>query len=367
MNNGKNRQGLAAAAALAFGVLVLAVPEAAARGFAGGTALCLQSVLPALFPFFVVCELLTAAPPPAALLRPIQRVLGLESAEIARALLLSWVGGYAVCARLAGQLYGAGRITRRDAALLQVLGCCSGPGFVIGCVGGALLGNVRLGVVLYAAQIGANLGAGAVCQLLFHIVGANIVRPLAVSDGGGLSGKAQPRQLDGRTMFAPTDCTREVSGRSKVLSPTRCGESLLAEGTKGLPQAISSAVTSSLSVCGCVVFFRIVGAVLLAVLPLPPTAVSAALEVSAGCADFAALGGAAYRPRLLVFSRAVHLVLLQLLVRVCAQLLPGSVTACSTLAARVLPVFRLPPDAAAAGFVFLCAALYKARQSLYNK
>ena len=77
--------------------------------------------------------------------------------------------------------------------------------------------------------------------------------------------------------------------------------------------------------------------------------------------------GAAYRPRLLVFSRAVHLVLLQLLVRMCAQLLPGSVTACSTLAARVLPVFRLPPDAAAAGFVFLCAALYKARQSIYNK
>lgn len=394
MNNGKNRQGLAAAAALAFGVLVLAVPEAATRGFAGGTALCLQSVLPALFPFFVVCELLTAAPPPAVLLRPMQRVLGLESAETARALLLSWVGGYAVCARLAGQLYGAGRITRRDAALLQVLGCCSGPGFVIGCVGGALLGNVRLGVVLYAAQIGANLGAGAVCQLLSHIVGANIVRP---SSWRGCAFPERPLTSETarvRTMFAPTDCTREVSGRSKVLSPTRCGGSHLAEGAKGLPQAISSAVTSSLSVCGCVVFFRIVGAVLLAVLPLPPTAVSAALEVSAGCADFAALGGAAalygccaclsvlgvsvwaqlrlfagaaYRPRLLVFSRAVHLVLLQLLVRVCAQLLPGSVTACSTLAARVLPVFRLPPDAAAAGFVFLCAALYKARQSIYNK
>lgn len=393
MNNGKNRQGLAAAAALAFGVLVLAVPEAATRGFAGGTALCLQSVLPALFPFFVVCELLTAAPPLAVLLRPMQRVLGLESAETARALLLSWVGGYAVCARLAGQLYGAGRITRRDAALLQVLGCCSGPGFVIGCVGGALLGNVRLGVVLYAAQIGANLGAGAVCQLLSHIVGANIVRP---SSWRGCAFPERPLTSETarvRTMFAPTDCTREVSGRSKVLSPTRCGGSLLAEGAKGLPQAISSAVTSSLSVCGCVVFFRIVGAVLLAVLPLPPTVVSAALEVSAGCADFAVLGGAAalygccaclsvlgvsvwaqlrlfagaaYRPRLLVFSRAVHLVLLQLLVRVCAQLLPGSVTACSTLAARVLPVFRLPPDAAAAGFVFLCAALYKARQSLYN-
>ena len=75
MNNGKNRQGLAAAAALAFGVLVLAVPEAAARGFAGGTALCLQSVLPALFPLFVVCELLTFAPPPAVLLRPMQHCM----------------------------------------------------------------------------------------------------------------------------------------------------------------------------------------------------------------------------------------------------------------------------------------------------
>lgn len=257
MNNGKNRQGLAAAAALAFGVLVLAVPEAATRGFAGGTALCLQSVLPALFPFFVVCELLTAAPPPAVLLRPMQRVLGLESVETARALLLSWVGGYAVCARLAGQLYGAGRITRRDAALLQVLGCCSGPGFVIGCVGGALLGNVRLGVVLYAALGGAAALYG--CCACLSVLGVSVWAQLR--------------------LFA----------------------------------------------------------------------------------------GAAYRPRLLVFSRAVHLVLLQLLVRVCALLLPGSVTACSTLAARVLPVFRLPPDAAAAGFVFLCAALYKARQSLYNK
>ena len=372
MNIGKNRQGITAAAALAFGALVLAVPKAAARGFAGGTALCLQSVLPALFPFFVVCELLTAAPPPAVLLRPVQRVLGLESAETARALLLSWVGGYAVCARLAGQLYGAGRITRRDAALLQVLGCCSGPGFVIGCVGGALLGNVRLGVVLYAAQIGANLGAGAVLTCL------------------PLRGRC-PEGVEGENLAI----VRNASGNGKVLSPTRCGGSPLAEGAKGtLPQAISSAVSSSLSVCGCVVFFRIVGAVLLAVLPVPSAAVSAALEVSAGCADFAALGGAAalygccaclsvlgvsvwaqlrlfagmaYRPRLLLASRAVHLVLLQLLVRVCVQLLPGSVTACGTLAARVLPVFRLPPDAAAAGFVFLCTALYKVRQSLYNK
>ena len=361
MNLRSVRPWLTAGAAAVFGALVLAAPQAAAAGFASGTALCLQSVLPALFPFFVVCELLTTAPPPRFLLRPLQKVLGFQSAEAAQAVVLSWVGGYAVCARLAGQLYGAGRISRRDAALLQVLGCCSGPGFVVGCVGGLLLDNVRLGVLLYAAQIGANLGAGCA---LFMAVSVGAV-------GENLS------------------MTQNVSDNGKALSP-----SPLAEGGKGLPAAISSAVTSSLSVCGCVVFFRVAGAVLRAVLPVPAAVVGMALEVSAGCADWAALGGraalygccaclsvlgvsvwaqmqlfagAAFCPRTLLCSRAVHFVLLQGIMHLCVRLLPGAVTACSTLSPRVVPLVRLPPDAALAGFAFLCAALYKARQNLYNK
>lgn len=365
MNLRSVRPWLTAGAAV-FGALVLAAPQAAAAGFASGTALCLQSVLPALFPFFVVCELLTTAPLPRFLLRPLQKVLGFQSAEAAQAVVLSWVGGYAVCARLAGQLYGAGRISRRDAALLQVLGCCSGPGFVVGCVGGLLLDNVRLGVLLYAAQIGANLGAG--CALF-----------VAVSVGAV-----------GENLFM----TQNVSDSGKALSPNRCGGSSLAEGDTGLPAAISSAVTSSLSVCGCVVFFRVAGAALRAVLPLPAAVVGMALEVSAGCADWAALGGraalygccaclsvlgvsvwaqmqlfagAAFCPRTLLCSRAVHFVLLQGIMHLCVRLLPGVVAACSTLSPRVVPLVRLPPDAALAGFAFLCAALYKARQNLYNK
>ena len=94
MNNCKNRQCAAAAVAGVLGVLLLAAPKAAAEGFASGTALCLASVLPALFPFFVVCELLTAAPPPARLLRPLQRLLGLEAPEAAQAVALSWQVGY---------------------------------------------------------------------------------------------------------------------------------------------------------------------------------------------------------------------------------------------------------------------------------
>ena len=255
MNNGKNRQGLAAAAALALGVLVLAVPEAAARGFAGGTALCLQSVLPALFPFFVVCELLTAAPPPAALLRPMQRILGLESAETARALLLSWAGGYAVCAagRAAvrcGAHYAAGCCT------LQVLGCCSGPGFVIGCVGGALLGNVRLGVACCTWRRFGRIGGGSGLPAAIPHCRSEYCSP------AGCSRWERPfREKHSHANLTGEPCSPSQTAPGRFLG--RSGGSLShllvagapRRGAKGLLQAISSAVTSSLSVCGCVVFF----------------------------------------------------------------------------------------------------------------
>lgn len=352
MNNCKNRQRAAVAAAGVLGILLLAAPEAAAEGFASGTALCLASVLPALFPFFVVCELLTAAPPPARLLRPLQRLLGLEAPEAAQAVALSWLGGYAVSAQLAGRLYGAHRISRRDAQRLLLLGCCSGPGFVIGCVGGLLLGRLQLGVLLYAAQLAANLAATA-CLDLF-------------------SASGRPSRAFSAVRPAPP-------------APPQ---------TAGLPRAISSAVSASLSVCGCVVFFRIVGAVIRAFLPVPPLLLSAALEISAGCADAAARGGQAalygccavlsllglsvwsqiqlfsgdaFCPRALLLSRVLHFFFLQGLIRLCVRFLPGSLAVCSSLSARVVPISRLPPDAALLGFAFLCAALYKVRQNLYNK
>ena len=121
---------------------------------------------------------------------------------------------------------------------------------------------------------------------------------------------------------------------------------------------------------------------------------SALLEISSGCAAFAALGGlwALYGlcfclsvPGLSVFcqlaallggrvplrrllaSRLLHLAFLQGLVRLCAPALPGALEAVSTLSSRVIVMRRLPPDAGAICFVFLCCTLYKLRKTLYNR
>lgn len=329
---------------------VLAQPRLAAQGFESGVQLCLHSVLPALFPFFVICELLAGLPLRGRALRPLTRLLGLQSEGATAALLLAWVGGYAVCAQTVGRLRRSGTIDDRDAALVLSLGCCSGPGFVIGCVGGLLLGNVRLGVLLYALQLVANLLSTALCLPLLPPCG-----------------------------------TASRSDAPAATVPVR------------LPSALSAAVGTSMQVCGCVVFFRMAAVLLGTFLPACPLVgplVSALCEISAGCADFAAQGGAAalygccaclsllslsvwmqldlllqgavsLRP--LLVSRLIHLPLFLVLVRLCARYLPGSCAVYRTLANRVIATDRLAPDAALVVLVFLCAALYKLRQNFYNE
>ena len=118
MNHLLRRQWLEMAALALLCLGLLSRPQAAAQGFADGARLCVGSLLPALFPFMVVCELLVGMALPKALLRPQARLLGLQSEDTAAALLASWLGGYAVCARLTAQLRVAGRISARDAGLL---------------------------------------------------------------------------------------------------------------------------------------------------------------------------------------------------------------------------------------------------------
>ena len=105
------RKWLGLAPALLLGAAVLARPAAAAEGFSNGVVLCLTSLLPALFPFFVICTLVTAQA---------------GKARFPVLVGLSWLGGYAVCAQLAREA------APKQRRLLLLLGCCSGPGFVIG-------------------------------------------------------------------------------------------------------------------------------------------------------------------------------------------------------------------------------------------
>lgn len=338
---------LQAVLALLLGSLLLARPKAAAQGFAAGLQLCGGSLLPALFPLFVVCGLLgPLAPALGWPLRSLMRLCGIRSPQAPVVLVLGWCGGYAVCAQQIAALRKTGQLTRRDAAILLLLGCCSGPGFVVGCIGGQLFGSVALGLLLYGLQLAANFAAAA-C----------LVPLLPKQEAAAGRGSGQQESVT-------------------------------------FPQAIGNAVQSSLTVCGCAVFCRVAGSVLGQGVPggVQPY-LSAALEISAGCADFAAAGSAAgvclclsllgisvfaqlaallqgtVPLGLLLASRVLHFVFLQGLLHLCLPLVPGQAAVFTSLAPRVVVMQRTAWDTALAIAFFLYAALYqlyKTCQNSYN-
>lgn len=121
----------------ALGMLLLILD--AKTGFQGasdGIRLCISSVVPSLFPFFVLSILLTGTITGNSwrLLRPFGRLCGIP-AGAEPLLLVGLVGGYPVGAQSVSQAYRDGCLNGLDAR--RMLGFCSnaGPAFVFGILG----------------------------------------------------------------------------------------------------------------------------------------------------------------------------------------------------------------------------------------
>lgn len=200
---------------LTFGALMLSEPESASAAAREGMALCARTVVPSLFPFFVVTALLLRLgldsllrPLCAPIMGPLFRLRG----ECAAPLLAGFLGGYPTGARAAAQLYEQGAITRSEAE--RLLGFCNncGPGFLIGFVGTEVLGSAAAGAALLLVHIAAGLLSGVIiCNL-----------------PGREDRLALPCRLPGECCSLP----------------------------KALTVSVSGALTSTLSICAYVVFFR---------------------------------------------------------------------------------------------------------------
>lgn len=352
--------GRAAYGMLALGLLalLLARPGESIRGIEEGLRCCAGQIIPALFPFFVVTNLIASGPAAHLLgrvLRPVARLLGFEGDGAATALLLGWLGGFAVAAGCIGQLYRARQLTKPEAECLLASAVGSGPAFVINTVGLLMLGSHRAGVLLLSALLLANLCCGL------------LLRPALRRQRSGTparaGGEAESKAAEQADTW-PRPATRQT----------------------GLVAAVGRAVDSTLTVCGFVLFFRFLCVVLAGLLPQggpAAFAVSALLEVTSGCAAAAALGAgrvyaccaalslqslsvllqvrallpAELSMRPLLRCRVVHLPLSLLFLRLGLRLWPDASAALSTLAPRVLARSRMPLDAALLLFFLCCAVL----------
>ncbi len=199
-------------------VLLMLYAEGASMGVKNGLQLCVRTMIPSLFPFMALSELIVRsgfgeriAYFPARLLSPL---LGLPREGVC-AMLLGWLCGFPIGARTAADYYGAGKLTRREFHLALLYGNIPSVAFLVGTVGVALFGDANVGRWLLLFACAASLSVG----LLFRLL---LPRTAAWQSGYHRKGSEQKVYEAGAGM---------------------------------LPQSIAAAGNSMLSICATVVLF----------------------------------------------------------------------------------------------------------------
>ncbi len=220
-------------AATAMGILILDT-KTALVGAAAGVKLCLEVLIPSLFPFFVVSILLSSSLMGVNFrwLQPLCRPLKVPSGG-EYLVLLGILGGYPTGAQSIAQAQRAGQLSQSDARRMMAFCCNAGPSFLFG--------------------IGARLFTrGWICWALWgiHLLSAFLVG-----------------------LMTPGNGTKGMVGKPISVS---------------LPAALKSAVEVMGLVCGWVVLFKVLLTFaqrwFLWLLPLPGQVIfSGLLELSNGC------------------------------------------------------------------------------------
>ena len=227
---------------LAFvGILILILEsKTALEGAKEGIALCIQVVIPSLFPFFLLSILLTSSlmGTDLPLLRPLGKLFSLPVGGES-ILIPSFLGGYPVGAQTVSDAYQSGRLGKEEAQRLLAFCSNAGPAFLFGMVG-PLFSDSRTAWLLWGV----------------HILSALLVSTVFSSDGDSVS-------------------LPDIVAVS-------------------LSSAMRSSVLTMSQVCGWVVLFRVILAFLdrwfLWLLPTEVrTTVAGLLELSNGCCALAAV------------------------------------------------------------------------------
>ena len=138
------------------GAGLLCYSKAVSAAMTQALALCVQVLLPSLFPFFVLSSMVISTGViqrlSTRLEKPFQWLFGLPG-SFGAALLLGAAGGYPVGAKTIATLYQQGQCSKRDAE--KALRFCNnaGPAFLISAVGASLLQDPHAGLNLYAVHV----------------------------------------------------------------------------------------------------------------------------------------------------------------------------------------------------------------------
>lgn len=125
-----------------------------ASGIKEGMILCVDSVIPTLFPFMIISQFIVKS----GICDLFGKVLGKITVKLFRlppvassVILMSLIGGYPIGAKMTYELLCEGKISQKAAQKLDLFCINAGPAFIISTVGTMLLGSTRAGVILYCS------------------------------------------------------------------------------------------------------------------------------------------------------------------------------------------------------------------------
>ncbi len=146
-------------------LLLFLRPDEASNGIKRGLSICAGTLIPSLFPFMVISEMLVRSGlgryAARYLERPMQKLFGVSGGG-AGALILGILCGFPVGAKTAYSLCLEGDISKKDAeSLLTFCNFPSAP-FMIFAVGDGLFGSRELGTLLYISALTGGLLCGII-------------------------------------------------------------------------------------------------------------------------------------------------------------------------------------------------------------
>ncbi|MBQ3483127.1 MAG: hypothetical protein IJA78_03015 [Clostridia bacterium] len=164
--------------------LLLRNASVAMDGVRQGLSLCAQTLLPSLFPFLVVSELLMAMGAGQFLerffARPVAFLFGV-SPNAAAPILLGALCGQPVASSTATAAYDRGEISRTELERISLFANNPSSGFLVGAVGEALFGDSAIGIALF----------------LITLISATLVGIFLRIFGGSLSSEKEKKPPNG--------------------------------------------------------------------------------------------------------------------------------------------------------------------------
>ena len=173
------------ALSLGAGAAMLLSPGEVRLALEAGLELCITSVLPSLFPFFVLSSLLLSLGFSEALgrlLAPLMGTLFHLGGEGAGALALGLVGGYPSGARAVSELYEKRHCSREEAERLLAFCNNCGPAFFLSFVGAERFGSVAVGARLWLIHVLAAFLTGILLRPKRQLGSASTCRHPAAAE-----------------------------------------------------------------------------------------------------------------------------------------------------------------------------------------